>query len=65
MADDPGFVAFVGKLKALTTEEKVAAMDYVAVTSVMTTGQLSKMCDAVFRKYTERGFTLTQPEDKQ
>lgn len=62
MAEDPLFVAFVEKIAHLTTEEKIAAMDYVSVTSVMTTKQLSKMCDAVQRKYLGQGLRLTDPE---
>ena len=65
MSADPDFVAFVSNLKSLTTEEKIAAMDFIAVTSIMTTGQLSQMCDAVFRKYTEQGVRLTIPEEKK
>lgn len=64
MADNPAFVDFVGNLSHLTTEQKIAAMDYVAVTSIMTTKQLGKMCDAVHRKYVEQGVVLTQPEGR-
>ena len=64
MADDPQFVAFLSNLKNLTVEEKIAAMDYISVTSVMTTKQLSAMCDAVEAKYLPQGVRLTQPEAK-
>jgi len=65
MADDPAFVAFVGNLSRLTVEEKIAAMDYIAVTSVMTKPQLSKMCDAVHRKYAGQGIRLTDPAEQE
>lgn len=65
MADDPQFVAFLSHLKSLTIEQKIAAMDYISVTSVMNTKQLSAMCDAVEAKYLPQGIRLSQPEDKQ
>tara|TARA_R110002153_G_scaffold163941_2_gene316472 strand:+ start:1853 stop:2272 length:420 start_codon:yes stop_codon:yes gene_type:complete len=65
MAEDPQFVAFLSHLKSLTIEQKIAAMDYISVTSVMTTKQLGAMCDAVEAKYLPQGVRLTQPEDKQ
>lgn len=64
MADDPQFVAFLSNLKGLTVEQKIAAMDYVAVTSAMNTAQLSAMCDAVMAKYLPQGVRLTIPEEK-
>jgi len=64
MADDPQFVAFLSNLKELTVEQKIAAMDYVAVTSSMNTAQLSAMCDAVMAKYLPQGVRLTIPEEK-
>lgn len=65
MAEDPQFVAFIGNLAHLTIEEKIASMDYVSVTSVMTTKQLSKMCDAVYRKYSTQGIRLTDPDARK
>tara|TARA_R110000772_G_C13177610_1_gene427695 strand:+ start:65 stop:484 length:420 start_codon:yes stop_codon:yes gene_type:complete len=65
MAEDPQFVAFLSHLKSLTIEQKIAAMDYISITSVMTTKQLGAMCDAVEAKYLPQGIRLTQPEDKQ
>lgn len=62
MADDPQFVSFVSNFSHRTVEEKVAFMDFVSVTSVMTTKQLSAMCDAVQRKYLGQGVRLTDPE---
>jgi hypothetical protein len=37
----------------------------VPFTRSMTVNQLSEYMDQMFRDYTERGITLTQPEDKQ
>lgn len=65
MAEDPQFVAFLSNLSKLTTEQKIAAMDYISVSSVMTTKQLGAMCDAVQAKYLPQGIRLTQPEEKQ
>ena len=62
MAEDPQFVKFVENLSHLTVEEKIAAMDYVAVTSVMDTKQLGRFADAVQRKYLGQGLKLTDPE---
>ena len=62
MAEDPQFVKFVENLSHLTVEEKIAAMDYVAVTSVMDTKQLGRFADAVQRKYLGQGLRLTDPE---
>lgn len=62
MAESPEFVAFVKNLEHLTTEQKIASMDFVSVTSVMTTAQLKRMCDAVQRKYLSQGIRLTDPE---
>jgi hypothetical protein len=64
MADDPQFVAFLSHLKSLTIEQKIAAMDYISVTSVMNTKQLSAMCDAVEAKYLPQGIRLTQPTER-
>ena len=65
MADDPAFVAFVSNLSHLTTEEKIASMDYVSVTSMMTTVQLTDFGEAVYRKYTSQGIRLTHPDDRK
>tara|TARA_R110000782_G_scaffold11741_4_gene35427 strand:+ start:2136 stop:2555 length:420 start_codon:yes stop_codon:yes gene_type:complete len=62
MAADPAFCAFLKHLKNLTLEEKIAAMDYVAVTSAMTTKQLSQMGDAMRAKYLPQGIHMTDPE---
>ena len=64
MADDPQFVAFLSNLKSLTVEQKIAAMDYISVTSVMNTKQLSAMCDAVEAKYLPQGIRLTHPPER-
>jgi hypothetical protein len=62
MADDPAFCAFLQHLKNLTYEQKLEAMDYVSVTSAMTTKQLSQMGDAMRAKYLPQGIHMTDPE---
>ena len=62
MADDPMFVGFISNLSHLTIEQKIASMDYVAVTSTMTTKQLGRMCDAIHLKYSKNGVRLSDPE---
>ena len=62
MADDPQFCEFLSNLKSLTVEQKIAAMDYVAVTSAMTTKQLGRMGDAMRAKYLPQRIQLTDPE---
>ena len=61
-ADDPAIVAFLSNLSHLTVEQKIASMDYISVTSSMNKTQLRAFADAVFRKYTEQGMRLTDPE---
>lgn len=65
MADDPAFVSFIRNLSGLTVEEKIAAMDYVSVTSVMTTKQLKQFGDAVQAKYLPQAIRLTDPEARK
>lgn len=62
IGEDEQFADFARNLSHLTTEEKIAAMDYVSVTSVMSASQLSRMCDAVSLKYRPQGVNLTDPE---
>lgn len=65
MAERPAFADFVRTFAHFTVEQKIAAMDFVSVTSVMNIDQLCRMTDAVFRKYTEQGLVLPIPEDKR
>lgn len=62
IAEDEQFAAFVKKLSHLTIEEKVAAMDFVSVTSAMSVKQLGRMMDAIALKYRPQGIRLTDPE---
>jgi hypothetical protein len=59
--DDPDFAKFVTNLSRLTYEQKLQAMDYLAVTSIMTTRQLSELMDTVHRKFSQQGVMLTDP----
>ena len=40
-------------------------MDFISVTSIMTTEQARAMCDAVQAKYLPQGIKLSNPEDLQ
>ena len=60
--DDPDFADFVTNLSGLTYEQKLQAMDYLAVTSIMTTRQLSEFMDTVHRKFSQQGVMLTDPD---
>lgn len=66
LAEDPEFSAFyLEAVKPLTVEQKLAAMRFIPVTSIMTKDQLSRFADSVFAEYTRQGIALTLPEDKQ
>lgn len=61
-SEDDDFRAFYNvALLHRTYEEKIAAMKYVPVTSIMTVPQMSKFMDAVFRQCQEQGIALTAP----
>ena len=61
-AEDDDFRAFYDKaLKPRSYEEKLAAMRYVPVTSIMTVPQMSAYMDAVMRQCQEQGLVLTVP----
>jgi hypothetical protein len=47
----------------LTWEERVAWMRFVPVTSLMTSKQLSRYLDEVYKFNTDLGLELTNPED--
>jgi hypothetical protein len=62
-AENDAFRAFYDKaLKVLTYPEKLAAMEYVPVTSQMTVPQMRAFMDAIQRQGAEQGVTLTDPE---
>ena len=65
MAEDPQFAEFVRNLSHMTTEQKIAAMDYVSVTSVMTPKQCVQMADAIRAKYLPQGIRLTDPDARK
>lgn len=63
-AEDAEFRAFYdGAIKGLSYEQKLAAMKYLPVTSLMTVEQLSKYLEAVQDDYRRRGVWLEFPED--
>ena len=49
-------------LRRLAYPEKLAAMQYVPVTSIMTVPQMRKLMDAIQREAAEQGVRLTDPE---
>lgn len=63
-AEDEAFREFYDKTikHALTYEQKLSAMKYVPVTSLMTTQQLSKYLEAVQSDFARRGVRLEFPE---
>lgn len=62
MRDDENFVRFVDRLSGLTYEEKLEAMDYLSVTSIMTPSQMSEFMDNVHRKFSQKGCPMTLPD---
>ena len=66
MAEDAEFAATYERvIKPLPRETKLEAMHILPVTSRMTTKQLARYMDEVFRNYTQKGFVLTDPEAKR
>jgi hypothetical protein len=62
-AENDAFRLFYDKaLKSLTYAEKLAAMEYVPVTSQMTVPQMRAFMDAIQRQGAEQGVILTDPE---
>lgn len=61
LMDDPEFNEFVQQLSGLTYEKKLAAMDYIDVTSIMSRDEMRTFMDRVYQKWTERGAHLTEP----
>ena len=49
----------------LTYEQKLRAMRYLPVTSLMTKNQLSRYLEAVQREYASRGVSLEFPQDRE
>ena len=62
-AEDEGFRASYDKsLKGLSFAEKLALMEYIPVTSLMTVKQMTAYLDAVQREALSQGVRLTDPE---
>ena len=58
-AEEEDFREFYdGAIKMLSYEQKLKAMRYVPITSIMTKGQLSQYCDAMQEHYRCRGVWL-------
>ena len=59
---DEAFRAFYdGGLRGLSYEAKIAAMEFVPVSSYMTTPQMTEYLNAIDRKYSPMGVRLTDP----
>lgn len=64
-SEDADFCAFYDKaLRPRPYSEKLEAMRYIPVTSIMTVPQFSQFMDAVQRQCVEAGVALTIPEDR-
>jgi hypothetical protein len=62
-SENDAFRAFYDKaLKVLEYPEKLAAMEYVPVTSIMTVPQMKALMDEIQRQAAHNGVRLTQPE---
>ena len=65
-ASDEGFNEFYCRgLIKLTYEEKIQAMEYVPVTSLMGKKVFSEYLDEVTRKYSQSGLSLLNPMEQQ
>jgi hypothetical protein len=63
-ADNEDFAATALRLEVkLSYEERLELMEFVSVTSLMTTKQLKSFLDQVYQYNAERGIELTVPED--
>lgn len=64
LRENDDFREFYDKaLKPLPYDMKLRAMEYVPVTSIMTTKEMTRFLDEVFRHWSEQGVKLTIPED--
>jgi hypothetical protein len=63
-AHDPEFADFWREVKRAVPdpEKRLKALDFVSVTSAMTTKQLSQFAETMMKEYAERGIVLTDPE---
>lgn len=63
-AEDEEFRAFYDRsIKGLTYEQKIEAMKYLPVTSLMTKAQKSKYLETMQKHYAKRGVRLEFPEE--
>lgn len=63
-SEDADFRAFYDEaLRPRTYEQKLAAMRYFPVTSIMTVPQMTAFLDAVYQQCVEQGIALTVPSD--
>lgn len=64
--ENEGFRQFYDtSLKGLPYEQKIAAMEYLPISSVMTVKQMSRYLDTIQRECLEMGLRLTDPDMKE
>jgi len=64
-SENEGFCAFYDKtIKPLSYPEKLDAMGYLPVSSIMTVPQMRQLMDAIERQAAGNGIRLTIPEDR-
>lgn len=66
-AGNEKFAAMYNKafLRTLDYEEKLQAMDFLPVTSLMTKTQGTEFIDTLIREYTKQGYSLTNPSENE
>lgn len=57
-------VVYDRHLKPLTYEQKLAAVEIISVSSLMTVPQAKQYMDEIVKHFAEQGLVLTQPEDQ-
>jgi len=63
--DDPEFLAFCKKaLGHLGRKDRLEAMRYINVTSILTIGQMREFMDTFERMHRAEGLQLTHPDDR-
>lgn len=64
-SENEGFCSFYDKaIKPLTYTEKLDAMKYTPVSSIMTVKQMTAFMEAIMRQAAEQGVRLTIPEEE-
>ena len=65
-SEEPTFCAWYdAKIKGWTYTEKLEAMEWIPVTSLMTVPQMTALMDAIQKEAAEQGIRLTDPEERK